>query len=163
MKAVMAWRCNECGKEVFPEEHYRSFPRHSYTKIMRFGDVQTPPTGQGFVSQYDETYTTLTNYKTIINIERGPNLMPGSYRVDWSCEIFQDVDGEKTSVRLYDGDSVLMESDTAGMADRWISAAGFKYMELNNQNRNYQLQLKSSSDTATAGIRNAVIEFRRVK
>ena len=162
MNSVMVWRCNECGKEVIPEDHYTSFPRHSYTKIMRFSNVQTPPSGRGFVSNYDEIYTTMTEYKPIINLHRGPNLMPGSYRIDWSCEIYQSDAEDKTSVRLYDGDDVLMEADTAGISGTWVSVAGFKYVQLNNQNKNYQLQIKTSSDVATAGIRNSVIEFGRV-
>ena len=162
MKRRMVWRCNECGKEVIPEDHFKSFPRHSYTHIMRLGNVQTPPSDNEFVSKYDEVYTTLTDYKTILNMVKGPGLMPGFYRVDWSCEVYQSVDDEKSTVRLYDGTDVLMEADTAGISGTWISVAGFKYIKLNNQNRNYQLQIKTSSDTGTAGIRNSVIEFRRV-
>ena len=162
MKPIYIWWCNECLMEVDPKEHYNKFPRHSYTQRIRFSGVQIPPVGNDLIELLDPMFTTSTEFKTALRMNKGEGLMPGQYRLDWYCEIYQDNVDELTESRIFDGHKDLMHVDTANIEDIWVQVSGFTYINLNS-NRVFELQWRSTGDGASAGIRNARLEFRRVK
>ena len=166
MKFVNAWRCNECDREIGSvENHAKSYSRHTYTQILRPEGRRSINKEFYTTSDLDESFTTSSEFKTKLRMLRGSNLQDGKYRVSWFCEYYQADKKEQTKIRFYCDDSIESEIISVVASKTWQPTSGFIFIDLEGSDKSFELKWATTAENkqnASAGIRRATFEFRRI-
>ena len=162
MKLINIWWCRECDMEITDTlSHAQANPNHTYIQMMRTNIRNAYGLFRDSEESLDEEYTTSSDFKTKLKMVKGPNLPPGTYKIEWYCEVDSNLDEAYTEFRVYQDQKILSDVDCYD-TNTWLPCSGFAYINFNNDNKVFEMKWRSSDGRSTAGIRNARFTFWRL-